>query len=197
MITSRKKIIILSILLITVGIAGRLLPHMWNFTPIVAVALFAGVYLGRRYMILLPLLAMIVGDFFLGFYDARLMLSVYGSFALVGVFSYFIRKQKNVTTIMIASMSASTLFFLITNFVAWKITPWYSSDISGLMQSYTLAIPFFRSMLIGDLVFTGAFFGVYELVTNGAFRTSLQQVPTRCLKLITNQQIINTKKISL
>lgn len=174
MIHSLKVKIIIALLLVVTGVFGRLLPHMWNFTPIVAIGLFSGVYLGRRYMIMLPIIAMIVSDIFIGFYDIRLMLVVYGSFALVGVFSHLIRQEKNVMTIVLASMSASTLFFLVTNFVVWKITPWYASDISGLLQSYTLAVPFFRSMLIGDLVFTGVFFGIYELVTSGAFRSSLR-----------------------
>lgn len=178
MIQSSQKKIIIAILLIAIGVIGRLVPHMWNVTPIVAIALFSGAYLSRRYMILVPITAMLIADAYIGFYDIWLQLAVYGSFGLVGIFSYLTRHQKSVATVLFASVSASTLFFLITNFVVWKITPWYSSDIVGLMQSYTLAIPFFRNMVIGDLVFTGVFFGVYELATKPIYRTVISYFPS-------------------
>lgn len=160
---SQTSKIIISIILIAVAVAGRLLPHMWNFTPIIAIALFAGVYLGRHYMWLLPLIAMIISDFFIGFYDAKLMIFVYVSFALVGIFSYLIRENKNIKTIFMASISASVLFFIITNWAVWQFSPWYEKTLSGLLRSYTLAIPFFRNAVLGDLVYTLSFFGVYEL----------------------------------
>ena len=33
----------------------------------------------------------------------------------------------------------------------------------GLMLSYTLGLPFFRNTFTGDLMYTGVFFGAYEL----------------------------------
>jgi len=46
---------------------------------------------------------------------------------------------------------ASFTFFLISNLGVW----WYSypHSIAGLLACYTLAIPFYRNTLIGDLVF--------------------------------------------
>jgi len=180
---TKKKIILIALILVFVGVVGRLVPHLWNFTPIIAIGLFAGVYLGRRYMVVLPLIAMFISDIFLGFYDSTLMLTVYGSFALVGVFSYLIREKKNIKNIIFASVSASTLFFLITNFVIWKTTSFYDSSITGLYQSYTLALPFFRNMLTGDLVYTGVLFGIYEFAISGIPRLWLKQV---YIKPITN-----------
>ncbi len=56
--TNKTKLII-SLILISLGVACRLLPHAWNFTPIAAVALFAGVYLGRNYAVALPIITML------------------------------------------------------------------------------------------------------------------------------------------
>jgi hypothetical protein len=156
--------IIIPLILIGLAVSFRLLPHPWNFTPIAAVALFSGVYLGKRYALFVPLLAMFLSDIFLGFYDLKLMLAVYGSFALVGLIGLAIRRRKNPATVLGGSLAASTLFFLITNFAVWQFSFWYEKSLSGLFQCYALALPFFRSALLGDLFYTGVLFGAYEMV---------------------------------
>ena len=146
------------------GAAFRLLPHPWNFTPIAAVALFSGVYLGGKYAFSVPLLAMFLSDIFLGFYDWKLMLVVYGSFTLVGLMGLMIKKRKNPMTVLGGTLAASISFFLITNFAVWQFSFWYPKTLSGLFQCYLLALPFFRSALLGDLFYTGVLFGTYELI---------------------------------
>ncbi len=142
----------------------RLLPHPWNFTPIAAMALFGGVYINKKYALIVPLLAMLVSDYFLGFYEWRLMLAVYGSFLLVGLIGIWLKNQKNLLNIAGASLTGSILFFLITNFAVWAFSSWYTKDFSGLIYCYTLALPFFRNTLMGDLFYAGALFGAYETV---------------------------------
>ena len=66
--SKNKNLIIISILLIILGFATRLLPHPANFAPITAIALFAGIYLPKRWAIILPLIAMFISDIFIGFY---------------------------------------------------------------------------------------------------------------------------------
>ena len=159
-----KNKIIIFIILVSLGLIFRLLPHPWNFTPIAAIALFSGVYLGRKYAFLAPVLAMFLGDIFLGFYNWKLMLTVYGSFALIGLIGLVIKKYKSLETILAGSLLASILFFLITNFAVWQFSSWYPKTLSGLTQCYILALPFFRNTLLGDLFYTSVFFGAYESI---------------------------------
>ncbi len=142
----------------------RLLPHAPNFAPIAAMALFGGTYLNKKYALLVPLSAMIVSDFFIGFYDLKLEFAVWGSFLLIGFIGLWLKKHKNISNIIGATLCGSVLFFIITNFAVWAFSPWYSHNFSGLAQCYILAIPFFRSTLFGDLFYVGVMFGVYELV---------------------------------
>ncbi|MBI2011334.1 hypothetical protein HYS91_01065 [Candidatus Daviesbacteria bacterium] len=155
------KIVPLTFILIAVSV--RLLPHPANFAPITALALFGGVYLSKKYAFILPLLALFLSDLALGFYG-REMFYVYGSFVLSGIIGLWIRDRKKLATIAIGSLLASILFFLITNFGVWaNPNSWYSRDFQGLIQSYIAGLPFFRNTLLGDLFFTGAFFGGYEV----------------------------------
>ena len=59
----------LPISLIFLGIFSRLIVHVPNYTPVLAVALFGGVYLNKRYAIVVPLLLMIASDLILGLHN--------------------------------------------------------------------------------------------------------------------------------
>lgn len=153
----------LALLLIALGIVLRLVDHLPNFTPIGAIALFAGVYLSRRLSIYLPLLALLVSDFFIGFYSPALMIMVYGGFLLTVIVGWWLKTHKKWSNLVMASIFAGFIFFIITNFAVWVFTPWYAKTFSGLLQAYYLALPFFRNTLAGNLVYSFALFGSYEL----------------------------------
>src|SRR4030067_143194 len=150
-------------LIIGLAMAARLVPHIPNFTPIAAMALFGGSYLNRRYAILVPLLALFLSDLFIGLYSPVVMVSVYGSFVLTGLMGLWLKKRKSAGNVVLTAMGASIFFFLVTNFAVWAAGA-YARDLSGLVQSYIAGVPFFRGTLLGDLFYTGVFFGGYELV---------------------------------
>ena len=159
--TNRLKIII-GILLIILSVVFRLAPHPANFAPIAAAAAVAAIYLGRRWAIVVPLLAMIISDCFIGFYNAPIMLMVYGAFVLIGL-GNSIAKQKDLTAVFVRSVLGSVFFFMMTNWAVWQFGSLYQNNLSGLFQSYVMAVPFFRNTLLGDLVFMFGFVGVIEL----------------------------------
>lgn len=150
--------------LILLAIAGRFFPHPANATPIAAVAIFSGLYLRRRLGIIVPLAAMLLSDTIIGFYSVPVMLSVYGSFALVGLMGLWARTHKNMFAIGAVTISSSALFFLITNFAVWQFGAMYAHTAAGLMESYAAGLPFWRNMLAGDVVYTAILVGCYELV---------------------------------
>ena len=143
----------------------RLIPHPPNFAPIAAIALFSAVYLNKKYALLVALSAMLISDAFLGFADLWVTVSVYGSFLLIGIVGFWLKKNKNAQNLIGASLSASIIFYLLTNFAVWAATSWYPKTFSGLILCYEMAIPFFRNTIFGDLFYVGALFGLYELAT--------------------------------
>ena len=160
----RIHLVLIIIGLAGLGIAMRLLPHPANFTPVAAIALFGGYFLPKKWALILPLSIMLVSDFFIGFYDLRLMAVVYAGIALVGLTGLFIRKRRQLITVITATLFSSLAFFLLTNLAVWLFSSWYPHTLSGLMFCYTLAVPFFKNTLMGDLFFVGALFGAYELI---------------------------------
>lgn len=155
----------MSIFFIIAGVILRLVPHLPNFAPIAAMALFGGVYLSKKYALILPIAALIISDIFIGFYNPWIMASVYGSFLLIGLVGLHLRRHKAVPNVIIATLSGSVLFFLITNFAVWAVPhSLYPHTWQGLMQSYIMGLPFFRNTILGDLFYVGAMFALMELV---------------------------------
>jgi len=142
---------------------ARLIPHPPNFTPIAAMALFGGAYFSKKWMaFLIPVAAMFLTDLIIGFHST--MWSVYLSFILiVGIGMIFIRKKK-AGNIILASVTASVLFFIVTNFAVWMSGFIYPKTGAGLAACYVAAIPFFHYTLLGDLFFVGVMFGLYHLI---------------------------------
>ena len=142
---SKKQIVIIAFMLLAV--LFRLMPHLPNFTPITAIALFGGLYFTNKSMAyLVPLMIMILSDLFLGFHSISIF--VYAAFLLVS-FIGTQTKKPSVFTILLGSLS----FFVITNFGVWLLS--YPKNLTGFMECYTLAIPFFRNSLLGDFFYSG------------------------------------------
>lgn len=162
---------------ILIGATARVIPHPPNFTPIGALALFGGVYLERKQALILPMLAMVFSDLVIGFDSLPVRISVYGSFLIAIFIGFWLKKHLNLKNLVISSLSASIIFFVITNFTVWVFGTMYTKDLTGLVEAYTLAIPFFRNTVFGDLFYSGFFFGAYELIKNPSVLTILQKQP--------------------
>jgi len=150
------------LLMVLIGVSCRFLPHPANFTPVAALAIFGGLYMSKRYAIFVPLLIMFVSDLFLGFYSWPIMLSVYLSFAFAGLLGIFLRNHKNVQNVLAGTILGSLLFFLVTNAAVCFFGTMYAHSWAGLMQSYVVAVPFFRNSLAGDIFYVGMLVGGYE-----------------------------------
>lgn len=165
MVSEKISTIFLAVLLIALAVLLRLAPHWPNFAPIGGLALLAGCYFSRRVALVIPLLAMLISDFWLGFYEWPVALTVYGSFMMTVFLGVMLRNKKQWLWITGGSLVGSVIFFLATNTAVWAFTPWYSKTVSGLGQCLTMALPFFRNTLLGDLFYTGLFFLSYELLS--------------------------------
>lgn len=158
----KRHLVIAIISLVVFGVLARLIPHAPNMTPIAAIAFTSSLYLGKRWAVILPLAALFLSDIFIGFYDWRIMLSVYGSFALVGGMSWIAEKYRSPLPVGLSVVGVSLLFFFITNGAVWLFSPWYEKSIAGLLYAYELGLPFLRNMFIGDVIYTAILVAVFE-----------------------------------
>jgi hypothetical protein len=147
---------------IVAAAALRLVPHPPNFTPIDAMALFSGAYLGRRGLAFAaPFGALLLSDAILGFYSG--MVFQYFSVALIVLLGWLALSRLTVLRLGIAAVASSVLFFAISNFGVWLVSGMYPHDASGLAACYDAAMPFFRKTVAGDLFYTTLLFGGFKV----------------------------------
>ena len=200
-------------LIIVLAIITRFIPHMPNFAPVTALAIFSAANMGWKKAAGLTLAVRFISDIFLGFFSWPLMVAVYASH-LVGVglgvwiknfnhpvslretplldrrggsavipgysaeLSSFSRRSTPALAggrwleqwmkIVSSSLAASAVFFLVTNFAFLYAT--YPHSIAGIMAAYANGLPFLRGTLLGDLSYTVALFGAYQLVQSSVVR---------------------------
>ena len=169
---SFNYLVILAVL-IALGVAGRLLPHPPNFTPMAAIALFAGFIFLKRYMAVIAVVViMLLTDYFaFGYLSAEWFASksmwvVYLALLFPIVFKNFLQKKLGLFRVAGAALASSTVFFIATNFAVWAFSPMYEKTLEGLVLCYTMAIPFFQNTVAGDLIWSGVIFGTYFVLRN-------------------------------
>jgi hypothetical protein len=172
--TKRNTTIIAFILL---AIASRLLilagPGWANFSPMASMALFVGAYLQNRKQAVAWTLVAVWGSnlilnntlydaFFPGFsfgFDGYHMLA----FALIALLG--LNANASVSRFIGTNVVAAVGFFLISNFNSW-ISPYhtYTRDFAGLLNCYAAGIPFLKNTIASQFLFSGLFFGAFEVL---------------------------------
>lgn len=173
-----KQIIIIGLIVVLLALS-RLVKHPYNFTPVAAMALFAGCYLRKQWGILLPMLGMLLSDYFIGFYDWKLMAVVYVGIGVSFYIGWFLQNRVRWYSVAPSVLTASVFFFITSNLAVWLFYAWYPHTLSGLRECFILALPFFRNTLVGDLVYSGAIFGAYELAVRYSARRALKKTPLK------------------
>lgn len=159
-----KNMRLLALLAAIFGAAAlRLVPHPPNFSPMDAMALFSGAYLGRRGLAFAaPFGALFLSDAVLGFYPG--MEWVYASVAAIVLIGWLVASNKSILRVGTATVAGSVLFFIVTNLGVWLGGGMYARTLGGLEACYAAGIPFFQNTLVGDLFYSALLFGGFALL---------------------------------
>ncbi|TAL71126.1 MAG: hypothetical protein EPN82_00485 [Bacteroidetes bacterium] len=155
--------LLLIIGIILAAIISRLVTHIPNVNPIMAIALFGAAYFpDKKLAIIIPVVAMFISDLIIGLHET--IIAVYLSFGIGALIGFLLLKKTSIPKVILASLLSSTVFFIITNFAVWLMTDLYTFTYDGFVKCYTLALPFFRNALIGDMVYCTIMFGGFVLL---------------------------------
>ena len=160
------RFIVLSLLVIAAALTRALpylIPHIWNFTALGALAIFSGAQFSNRGLaFILPLAAMAISDIVIG---NGFSVLVYIGFTAMVACGFLVRSKVTVTNVILASFISASVFFLITNFAFFYPATLYPHNFSGILTSYAAGLPFFRNMLIGNMVFSAVLFSSFYLLS--------------------------------
>ena len=127
---------------------SRFVPHPPNFTSLIALSFYVPIIFGSRF-IPSVILSLLLTDLFFGFHST--LFFTWGSVFIIGVISKYF--NNSLITRLKGSLLGATIFFLVTNFGVW-LSGYYEYTLSGLLNCYILAIPFFGYTLISTVTFS-------------------------------------------
>ena len=154
--------------LVFAGFFARVIPHPFNFTPIIAMALVAGVFARPRWLALaLPLGAMFVSDLVLNntvyahFYEGFRLFGDAGAWLGIGLCALLpvllgTGRGASWTKLLGTGVGGAVLFFMVSNVMVWATSAMYPLNAAGLGACLAAGLPFFPNTLISTLVFGGA-----------------------------------------
>ena len=190
MVTLQKKrqmkernILVIALVLVILSTITRLIPHPFNFTPVVAILLFSTYAFKGNYKFIVPIAAIVISDLFIelqhgyGFHSGTWL--VYGAYIAIWALASFMLKHNNLVRNMATAALGSILFFLVTNFAFfYPEAPLgsvigYPHNLQGVIASYTAGIPFFRNMFIGDIIFSVSLFAIYDFSKKLVYKVSI------------------------
>jgi hypothetical protein len=158
----------LAYIFILFAIAVRFMPHPWMFTPVMGALLFFGAR-GPRRQLWIPFVLLAASDVIL----TKLVYSLNFSWDHFVTFAWYaailwlgttLRDNAKPLRIMLAALTSSVSFFVLSNFAVWACWSMYPKNFGGLMTSYAMGLPFFRNAIAGDLLFTAAMFATPVLI---------------------------------
>ncbi len=171
--TQGRSLIIIATLLVVASAMSRLVLYPYNFSPMIAMALFGGAVIkDKKYAIALPLFAMLLSDVLfevlhiaVGFWGWGQLIG-YGIMIGITFLGSFIRKI-NVVSVGATTLLSSLIFFFLSNssvfFLEGNYNPTYASDFSGYINCLAAGLPFLKNSLIADLTFSAILFGAYYI----------------------------------
>ncbi|MBR9859608.1 hypothetical protein GYB22_02435 [bacterium] len=161
---NKSLFILIATGLLLVALSKVLIPSdLVNFSPIGAIALMGGAFMGRRvWTFLLPIAAVFMADIMISgqapIYSSYLfssgMLFVYLGFLAIAGLGILFKNKLSIAGVFGSSILAAVIFFILSNFGSWIFLPEYTKDMSGLATCYANAIPYFRNTLVSQVLFS-------------------------------------------
>ena len=127
--------------------ASRFVPHPPNFTSLIALSFYMPAIFGRKFIPVLMICFMFT-DLIIGIHNT--VLFTWGSVLIIGLMS--IHFKNGISKRILGSLAGAIIFYLISNFGVWILGA-YEYSLKGIIECYTLALPFFTHTVISTLVF--------------------------------------------
>lgn len=170
MTKNKIKNILLIAILVTIAVGWRIINHNYQLAPnlelVTSVSVLAAITLGLRAAIVVPISTMVLSDLIIG--NSSIFIFTWSSFVIIGLSALILRKLNQRPKLQILSsvgfaIASSFIFFIITNLGVW-LQGWYPPTLAGLTNCFIMAIPFYRTMLIGNLILVPTAVIAWQLV---------------------------------
>ena len=137
--------------------ASRFVPHPPNFTSLIALSFYMPAIFGRKFIPVLMICFMFT-DLIIGIHNT--VLFTWGSVLIIGLMS--IHFKNGISKRILGSLAGAIIFYLISNFGVW-ISGAYEYSLKGIIECYTLALPFFAYSVISTIIYALIIESIYKV----------------------------------
>ena len=141
-----------------------------NLSCVVALALLCGSVVRHPMALLLPVGVRLLTDVALhfktgfGFFPSWPF--DYSAYAIIFLLGRHV-SWKQATAIAGGTVGSVVIYFVLSNFGVWLIWPdTYERSLAGLLECFTMAIPFARGTVFGNFSAASLFFGAWYMATS-------------------------------
>ena len=182
-------LVLIVVLMVLLAALSRVLFYPLNYSPQIAMALFAGsVIKDKKFAFALPLFAMLLADICFelftsvpGFWGWGQVVN-YGIFAVITMIGFTLKKL-SVINIAGYSILTSLVFYFLSNSASFlvdnRIFHTYTEDFSGYITCMAAGVPFLEKGLVVDLIFSAVFFGGYALMLRSSLKKEVAVIDHR------------------
>ncbi|MEO6327545.1 MAG: DUF6580 family putative transport protein [Ginsengibacter sp.] len=150
----------------------RTISPLSNFSPLGAMALFAGAYFNKKWKAYaFPLATLFLSDVFLSLtvfkeYSSTLNYNiwfwVYGSFIFITMAGRWRIKKVTITSVTTASLLCVLIHWIVSDIGVWLYLNTYPSTAEGYVACLVAAIPYELKFLAGTIIYSAILFGSFE-----------------------------------
>lgn len=175
-----RTLVLIAIVIVVLAALSRVAFYAqeFYFSPAIAMALFSGsVIKDKKLAFMMPVVSMLLADIVFemsgvakGFWGWG-QLTGYVILALITVFGFYLKK---ISVLKVAgfSIASSLIFFFLSNSSFFlfdnNIYHTYAKSFSGYLDCLAAGVPFLRTGMVADLVYSALFFGGYVLLSINA-----------------------------
>jgi hypothetical protein len=166
----------------------RLIPHPYNFTPMVTLGILTfGAKQGKPWILAVPLLVWMLSDSlvnpimqseftgsFISYLSSFSNWSAYIGFLFASIAGLFLSRKFTASRCLAASFTGSSIFYLVSNTLVWLGGALYPLNFAGWISALMAGVPFyhvgdpfssfFLNQFIGDFFYMGIAIGIVYLV---------------------------------
>ena len=143
--------------------------HLPGFSPVFGALLFSGARLRKRDALWFPVVVLAIGDWLLTTqvfhmevrWGHAITLAAFAAMAWIGG---FLRENLSPLRFAGCAISASTAYFLISNFGVWIGWGMYPHTREGFVACYVAALPYYRTSSLSTLLGGAVLFSGYEFL---------------------------------
>jgi len=175
---TRPQILLVTGLILAVAayrvLNATLLPGLPNFSPVMALAFCAGLFLPGVMAWIIPMAAVVLADMGL---SLAMAYPVFGFWQIVNIACLAAavgagrwlasRNSFGLGSFLGLLLSCGIGFYLVSNAATWLVSPDYAKTFAGFIQAQTVGLPglpptwtFLRNSLVSDLLFGGLILAV-------------------------------------